>query len=326
MYCRVSLRALLAIVAALLLAQPASGASVAAEDAVAAALLAQRAQQAYEEGEYERALERAVEAYGLVPAPTLALLEARALVQLDRWLEARSRYRVAARPSGDDAPVAFQRARRQAFTELKQLQEELPQLRLVLDPPDAPVDALRLELDGLPVPAKLVGLLTPRDPGRHVLRYWIDGVQKTQRFELTPRSRRVLVIETPRKLKLPPSHILSTVTSAGISGPHTDWRPYAAWGALGVGAASATAGVLLGTQGMRLRSELEQRCGEEPCPADAKDAVSRYRRARDLSAASYLLSFAATMTGGLLLWQTETEGRQTELLVGVGRCDVRGTF
>lgn len=294
-------------------------------DAATRALI-HRARAAFDAGDYERALERATVAYGLVPAPTLALLEARALLRLGRWLEARNRYRIAARALPPNAPRAYADARQRALAELEELRHKLPQLRLLVAPADTPLEQLRLELDGLPVPAELVGLQTPRDPGEHVLRYWIDGSQRQQRFTLRPESSHVVVLEVPARPKLPSrQEVLATASEQPPDGDAA-WEPYAAWGALGVGAASATAGVLLGTHSMRLRSGLESRCEEELCTADAKEAVSRYRRARDLSTAGYLVGLTAIATGGVLLWHSESEGRRTELSVGMARCDVRGTF
>src|SRR5690606_7682221 len=94
------------LAAALLVAQTSMAADAPSRDAATRALI-HRARAAFDAGDYERALERATVAYGLVPAPTLALLEARALLRLGRWLEARNRYRIAARALPPNAPRAY---------------------------------------------------------------------------------------------------------------------------------------------------------------------------------------------------------------------------
>src|SRR5687768_12794928 len=66
---------------------------------------------AYARGSFAQAHELFVKAYGLVPAPTIALFEARALVQLKRLVEARAAYeRASSTALAADAPDAFQHA------------------------------------------------------------------------------------------------------------------------------------------------------------------------------------------------------------------------
>ena len=55
--------------------------------------LADQGANAYAQEDYAHAQVLFARAYGLVPAPTIALLEARALVKLGRWIEATRTYR-----------------------------------------------------------------------------------------------------------------------------------------------------------------------------------------------------------------------------------------
>jgi tetratricopeptide (TPR) repeat protein len=81
---------------------------------------------AYAAGDYGRALTLFREAYRLVPAPTVALFEARTLVKLGRSGEARDAYsRLVQTKLGDDSPKAFQDAVQTGRSELDALEQRL---------------------------------------------------------------------------------------------------------------------------------------------------------------------------------------------------------
>src|SRR5690606_3159365 len=101
----------------------------------AARALAYKGQEAYDAGRYAEAAEAAQAAQRLVSAPTLALLQARSLKQLDRFLEARAQYRIAAAPLPPHASEAFHLARQAAVGELLILEDEIPRLVLELRSP-----------------------------------------------------------------------------------------------------------------------------------------------------------------------------------------------
>jgi hypothetical protein len=88
--------------------------------------LADEGANAYAAGDYERALTLFQEAYRLVPAPTVALFEARTLVKLGRLREARVAYsRLVETELGDDAPQAFRDAVQTGRSELDALDQRL---------------------------------------------------------------------------------------------------------------------------------------------------------------------------------------------------------
>jgi tetratricopeptide (TPR) repeat protein len=88
--------------------------------------LADEGANAYAAGDYERALTLFQEAYRLVPAPTVALFEARTLAKLGRSPDARAAYsRLIQTELGDDAPQAFRDAVQTGRSELDALERRL---------------------------------------------------------------------------------------------------------------------------------------------------------------------------------------------------------
>ncbi len=88
----------------------------------AARALADQGADAYAQGDFARAHELFVRAYALVPAPTVALFEARSLVQMGRFVDAREAYvRASSAPLPDDAPAPFRQAVTDATVELAAL-------------------------------------------------------------------------------------------------------------------------------------------------------------------------------------------------------------
>src|SRR5688572_7655833 len=93
------------------------------DDRARARVLADEAANAYARGNFVRAELLLDHAYSIVPAPTVALLRARALVRLKRWVEAVRVYQTAASANIEAAeqPV-FQRASEEAKAELALLE------------------------------------------------------------------------------------------------------------------------------------------------------------------------------------------------------------
>jgi hypothetical protein len=107
--------------------------------------LADEGANAYAAGDDERALTLFQQAYRLVPAPTVALFEARTLVRLGRWREARAAYaRLSQTELGADAPKAFRAAVEAGQAERAALERRLAttrttrRARVAPPPPTAP--------------------------------------------------------------------------------------------------------------------------------------------------------------------------------------------
>lgn len=289
-------------------------------DAAAARKIAYEAQAAYESGDYEAARERASVAYRLVPAPTLALLEGRALLRLDRWLEARERFRAAAAPLSAGAPTAFERAQREATQALSTLEQNLPRVMVVIEPDSTSPEDIALRLDGLQVSGSLLGVATPQNPGRHEFAYRISGHTERREFELEPGEFEHIVIELPSAERAAGAQVGERV-SADVR-----WKPYVAWGAVGLGGLGLATGVLMSARAFSIKSDLDAQCAAHECPPEARDDIGRYKTARDASTIAYVAGAAAAASGGLLLWQLSSESTPAEVELSLGRVQLKGSF
>ncbi|MCC6526291.1 MAG: hypothetical protein IT373_26830 [Polyangiaceae bacterium] len=162
--------AVVALVAATALAgvsAPAYAGDPTAEDRAAARSAAERGSKLYNEKKFAEALDAFTRAEALLHAPTHVLMQARCHVALGQLVKAQEAYIKITRETLDPkAPAAFKGAQATAATELQALTPRIAEVTLVVVGPGA--DGAAVTLDGAPVPAALVGMARPLDPGKHV--------------------------------------------------------------------------------------------------------------------------------------------------------------
>ncbi|HWZ87828.1 MAG TPA: hypothetical protein VNW92_03230, partial [Polyangiaceae bacterium] len=122
---------------------------------------------AYNAGQYERAVDSFTRAEQLVHAPTHLLFLARAQAKLGKLVAAHENYLKVARevlPAG--APKAFAEAQSAAEQERGALDARLPSVTIAVQ--GGASAELTVQMDGLKLPAAMVGIPLPVDPGPHV--------------------------------------------------------------------------------------------------------------------------------------------------------------
>jgi hypothetical protein len=182
---------------ALLLAAPSASAQpVDAATKSAARGVAEEALKLYDKGDYAGAYEKANRANELVHAPTMALLTGRCLEKLGRLVEASEKYLEASRaPLEPGASAAQKSAQTEADKARTALMPRIPSVELALDPP-AP-DA-QVMLDGKEVPAAMVGIKRPIDPGKHSVAVSRGGASANQDFTLRESDSVRVVLKAPQ--------------------------------------------------------------------------------------------------------------------------------
>lgn len=188
----------LSLPVALFLASPSASAQpVDAATKSAARGVAEEALKLYDKGDYAGAYEKANRANELVHAPTMALLTGRCLEKLGRFVEASEKYLEASRgPLEPGASAAQKSAQTEAEKARTALMPRIPSVELALDPP-AP-DA-QVMLDGKSVPAAMVGIKRPIDPGKHNVSVSRGGASATQDFSLKEAESVRVVLKAPGK-------------------------------------------------------------------------------------------------------------------------------
>lgn len=242
----------------------------------------------FEHERWAEAHERLSQAYELFQAPTVALLDAKALEKLGRLLEAQRMFDNAANlPVDSESPKPFRRAVREAARERDRLERIIPSLTIEVRGADA---SHTLELNGKPVPKSAWGQRQSLDPGVYNVVVRRDGqAERTEQISVDTAASITLVL---------------TLSSPSAPLPSADTPPppqqanTGAWVALGVGALGITTGVVAGLVMHSAKNDLDDACTPE-CPQSSDATLSRFRTARTVSAAGY----AAGAVGlGLSLW------------------------
>ncbi|MCC6646077.1 MAG: hypothetical protein IT374_10960 [Polyangiaceae bacterium] len=145
-------------------------------DRAAARQLAETGVKLKKDGKYAEALDKLQRAQSLVDAPTHLLLIAQTQAALGHLVEAAETYRKLARVTlAPTAPDAFKKAQEQGARELAELEPKVPLLTLTVEPSTA--KDLVVKIDGVAIPAALIGVERPTNPGAHEVEVSATGFE-----------------------------------------------------------------------------------------------------------------------------------------------------
>jgi hypothetical protein len=222
-------------------------------------------------------------AYNLVPTPTLAMFEGRCLESMRQLLEAEARYEAAASfTPAPGAPPALLKAVDEAKRRLLALKGKIP--RIVITNRRA---GTRVWLDGREVSGS--ALLV--NPGTHALAWGDRSHQKT----VTVREGREERVELDEG---PSLRDVGTYTAFGI-------------GALGIGT-----GIVTGFWAADKKSDLNDECKGDVCPASSRGTLDEYRTLRSVSTWSYVVGTVSLGVGGVLLITKPSTGESAIVASG----------
>ncbi|HVY31132.1 MAG TPA: hypothetical protein VHB79_31465 [Polyangiaceae bacterium] len=302
----------------------------------AARSLAEQGRDVYLQGEYERAYDLFHRAYGLVPAPSIALYEARALVKLGRLVQAQETYLRAVRTKlTNDSPEAFRKAVQEAEGEEAALEGRIPKVTLVLVGPGAKQPNVSVKADGELLEPELVGVDMPINPGSHVVTASAPGGEETrvsftiaegvkQRFELTIA---LPVAQAPHVKEAPP---MRPAAAPPQRAAHGSWQAPVAYAAGALGIAGIASGVLTGSMAQSHYSEAKTKCPNHTCVegSSGADELASFRTLRTISTAAYIVGAVGLAAGVtlLVLAPRHEHASSTAIFLGPGHAGVRGTF
>lgn len=288
----------------------------------AARALAAQGSQAFDKQDYETALDLFHRAFSLIEAPTIALMEARTLVQLGRWVEAADRYAAVQKMQSPVPNAAFTQAADAATQELALLMPRIPSLRVTLRGVEG--EPVEVTIDGRKVADVLVGVDNPLDPGSHEIVVRRANGETTQRnVTLKEGERQEVEVAFAPPPAPPVQRRVQRVVEAPA--PATSSERTLAYVVLGGGAAATAFGAVTGVMALSARTDLERECSPG-CPEDMRDALDRYRSTRTLSYVGFGLGIAGLGAGAYLLWSREPD--EARVAVGVSPRGVlmRGVF
>ena len=259
----------------------------------AARTLANRAADLIAVGRYVEAEELLGQAYGHYPAPTIALLHARALVHLSRLAAAAGAYQRATLAKLEpDSPDAFRRAVAQARIEADELRPRVPRLQLVVTERARLNPRVRLRVDGRIVPHSQLGRWMLVDPGTRVVSAQLDGDSSKQVVRMDEGQRTVVEVGEP----------------AGRDALYSTLP----WVSIGVGAAAIGTGIATGLMATSAHGRAREACPDERCVegGSGADELRRFQTYRVVSTVGYVLGAAGLGVGGVLLLRRPAEGPQ----------------
>jgi hypothetical protein len=286
------------------------GASAQTDDATRAAAraLGYEGINEYQAGKYATAAEKLDRAYRALKAPSLGLWSARAFEKAGRLLAASERLIEVTRldPKSGDVEVQ-KKAQADAQTELSALERRIPNLVIEVTGPGA--DGASVTVNGSVVPAALIGVKRPVDPGSVTINAETDGARasstvvvaegETKRVRLALRGGGATV---PASKSAPAAPLTGSgePVPAAVTDENSDGgRRTLGWIVLGAGAAGLAAGGVTGILAMTGRSSIEG-CEGTACPPSERDEVKSYNRMRTISTIGFIAG-GVLAAGGLTL-------------------------
>jgi hypothetical protein len=125
---------------------------------------------AFDAGKYEKALDYLSRAEQLVHSPTHLLFMARAQAKLGRLVAAHETYlKISRETLAPNAPKAFVSAQAAAEQEQEALDSRLPSVTVALQGATTEPE-ISVQMDGTALPAAMIGIPLPADPGEHVFK------------------------------------------------------------------------------------------------------------------------------------------------------------
>ncbi|MDC3958395.1 hypothetical protein [Polyangium jinanense] len=163
-----------------------------AEAKAGARAAAEKGTNAFKESRYDEAVDMFLRAESLFHAPTHVLMLARSYVALGKLVLAKEAYHSIVREElAPKAPAAFKLAKVDAEKELAELSPRIPSLQVSTTPEAKNVV---VTLDDKPLPAALIGIPSPIDPGTHVLRATAEGMAAPEKSVTVKEGEKAAVV------------------------------------------------------------------------------------------------------------------------------------
>ena len=267
---------------------------------------------ALQEGRYKDAVDLCTRAESLLHAPTHLLLIARAQAKLGHLVEAQEAYiKIQRDHLAPNAPRAFTDAQAAATEEEAALAPRVPTLKV--DVAGAEAKDVEVTLDGASLPAALIGMAGPINPGSHTLTAKAsnavadpvtvtiaEGARQTATLTLTPLASGVA---EPAEAAASPAPSSADEAAAGSSASSLR---IGGWIAIGIGVAGVAAGTVFVVKNRQDRNDADALCGSQGCPASRRADIVSLDDSASSSATvawiSYGVGAAGLVTGAALLW------------------------
>lgn len=306
--------------------------AAAEEDArIGARALGYAGVEAYEAGDYQTAEKKLNRAFMLLPAPSLGLWSARALVKVGALVEASRRYLAVSRlPLSAGDPAVQREAKADAEREHAELQPRIPSVKIELR--GAGWEEVRLMVDGTPLELGAFDGRVAVNPGQHL----IEGQRSAARGQQEAVVRaRVSVAEAEHTAALLDFGAAAPI-DLGLTAQHghpgsgervadtgAAWRT-GGWIAVGVGGSAV---LFSGVAGLIAYGQLDDfDCSADPCRGTSSDDVDTYNGLRTFSTIGYVAGGLVAAAG---VWMLLVHGEPDATIsvgIGPGSATMRARF
>jgi hypothetical protein len=319
------------------------------EQRAAARMAATEGVQLLEAGKYAEALDRLRRAEALVHAPTHLLYIARAQGKLGQLVEASETYlKIVHEVLVPDAPRPFLEAQSSAEQEVKELDGRIPRLLIRVEGPGAGDAAVTM--DDAPLPAPMVGLSAPVDPGLHVVRATAkDGTSAEVRVKVNPGSRETALLTLRAGAQAATAPPLAASPAAQGDAPAPPPREAESSGGSGASKGVGIALMGLGVAGLAVgtafvfvnrskRTDANDLCPQNQCPIGEKSQIESLDDQANTAQTAAWIGYGAGMAAlaaGLVVFFTAPSARANDASrtphavrpwVGVGSLGLSGVF
>ncbi|MCA9631243.1 MAG: tetratricopeptide repeat protein [Myxococcales bacterium] len=290
--------------------------------------------EAYDAGDYAKAVDLYRRAQSLYPAPTLSVRLGRSLVKLGRLVEAEEAYVKTLRyPLAGDAPSVFKQAMEVAKADLAELSPRVPRLKVsVIGSEDATVT-----LNGVRLEKALIGIQRKVDPGSYKIRADAPGaepVEKTLEIAEGARESVTLTLKVDPNAVPPAGPRAGDPQGSGVDvAPAEEGRSPLPFVALGVGGVGLVVGVVTGLMANSKHSSAESECPGSKCERGSQGEadLQAFRDLRTVSTIGYVVGVVGVAAGGVLWFTTApaSDSKRTAHVspyVGLGQAGVWGKF
>jgi hypothetical protein len=302
----------------------------------------------YQAGNYAAASNKLERAFDILRVPSLGLWSARALAKSGKLVEASERYLTVSRLDASKGDTTVQKqAQTDAANELEALRPRIPGLTLKVK---GAAPGVSVTLDGAPVPAALLGVKQPANPGAHSAEARDAG--RVVKLELTlvegqklkstldfanatalPVAAAPVAAAPPVAAAAPgaPAPGAAPAPVAPAPAPASDTGARGVPAGVWVGVAVAGAGLLTGgiTGVLASKKKGDLNCPSSGCLPSQRSDVDSYNQLRTLSTVGFIAAGVGVATAGVFWFTRPREAERTGHVspwLGLGAAGVRGTF
>lgn len=301
-----------------------------AENVAAARALGLQGIQMADSGDCKGAIEKLSRAESLYHAPSILGRLGECQVMVGQIvLGTENLNRVVREELAPTAPKAFRDAKERAKGVLNTALPKIARLTVKVDPADAKP---QVTVAGTPIPAALIGVERPTDPGTHEVVIAAPGYLE-QRKSVTlaeggSQELAVILEKDPNAAAAPPPPAPPPpVVVAPPPAPAADTAPKKsntlAYVALGVGGAGLVVGGITGFLALGKKGDLEG-CKEERCPTSQQDTLDSAKTMATVSTVGFAVGFVGIGAGVVLLLTGGGGGSASSAKTHVAKHEWRG--